>query len=452
MQLFEKRVSVPAAPGNKDLIKHIENALSFRLVDGEVPIRLAVTAIDNGQYNCEVGCIVSGHDAGPSIFDFRRRETENADRFNVVYLVPTGVGAEVGGHAGDATPAAQLLASICDHLVTHPNVVNASDINELPTNASYVEGSVICRLLMGTAALKTVRANRVLVVIDAQSDEMIENLALNTIEASRSTFGLNCAGIFRLDPSLKLAAVYAESGRAVGTGHGIDRLFTLLEAQRDDYDAVAITSQITVPDSYHDDYFSSDGSMVNPWGGVEAMLTHAVSHYFDVPSAHAPMMESREILFADTGRVDPRMAAEAISSSFFLCVLKGLNRSPAIMSDLPARPATDALTAENISCLVLPDGCIGLPTLAALEQGIPVVAVREGRGLLNNDLSQLPWRPGQLTIVENYWEAAGVLAALRAGLAPGAVRRPFVKLEPQTWRSSGSAPTSATLSRLSGKP
>ena len=165
MQLFEKRVSVPAAPGNKDLIKHIENALSFRLVDGEVPIRLAVTAIDNGQYNCEVGCIVSGHDAGPSIFDFRRRETENADRFNVVYLVPTGVGAEVGGHAGDATPAAQLLASICDHLVTHPNVVNASDINELPTNASYVEGSVICRLLMGTAALKTVRANRVLVVI-----------------------------------------------------------------------------------------------------------------------------------------------------------------------------------------------------------------------------------------------------------------------------------------------
>ena len=60
MQLFEKRVSVPAAPGNKDLIKHIENALSFRLVDGEVPIRLAITAIDNGQYNCEVGCIVSG--------------------------------------------------------------------------------------------------------------------------------------------------------------------------------------------------------------------------------------------------------------------------------------------------------------------------------------------------------------------------------------------------------
>jgi len=54
------------------------------------------------------------------------------------------------------------LASACDTLVTHPNVVNASDINELPENALYVEGSVICRFLMGTVGLQKVRANRVL--------------------------------------------------------------------------------------------------------------------------------------------------------------------------------------------------------------------------------------------------------------------------------------------------
>lgn len=453
MQLLEKRVSVPALPRSNSLIGHIEKALSFRLVDGEVPIRLAVTSMDDRQYHCEVGCLVgAGSDARPSIFDFRQREAENADRFNAVFLVPTGVGAEVGGHAGDATPAARLLASVCDRLITHPNVVNASDINEIPANAAYVEGSVICRLLMGTAGLKTVRANRVLVVIDAQPDEMIENLALNTVEASRATLGLDCAGIYRLDPPLVLTAAYAESGRAVGAGHGIDRLFNLLESHRDDYDAVAISSLITVPDGYHDAYFSSDGAMVNPWGGVEAMLTHAVSQHFDIPSAHAPMMEGREILFADAGRVDPRMAAEAISSSFFLCVLKGLHNSPAIVSDRATKRAADAFTAEDVSCLVLPDGCIGLPTLAALEQGIPVVAVREGKGLMTNDLTQLPWRPGQLTIVENYWEAAGVLAALRSGIAPGAVRRPFAKLDPETWREAGAAPHSAIAATGSGEP
>ena len=48
--------------------------------------------------------------------------------------------------------------------VTHPNVVNASDINDLPENGLYVEGSVITRLMMGISGLQPVRANRVLAV------------------------------------------------------------------------------------------------------------------------------------------------------------------------------------------------------------------------------------------------------------------------------------------------
>ena len=71
------------------------------------------------------------------------------------------------------------------------------------------------------------------------------------------------------------------------------------------------------------------------------------------------------------------------------------------------------MTAADISCLVIPDGCLGLPTLAALEQGIPVIAVRENKNLMKNDLTLLPWAPGQLQIVENYWEAAGVMSALK---------------------------------------
>ena len=224
---------------------------------------------------------------------------------------------------------------------------------------------------------------------------------------------------------------------AVGTGHGIDRLFNLLGETRDHYDAVAISSMIVVPDGFHEQYFASGGAMVNPWGGVEAMLTHAVSHFLGVPSAHAPMMESREVLFGDAGRVDPRMAAEAISSSFFQCVLKGLKQSPSIVCDPSLMRSDDVLTVEDVSCLVLPDGCIGLPTLAALEQGVPVIAVREGKGLMANDLTTLPWRSGQLTLVDNYWEAAGVLAAFRAGIAPESVRRPFAKLEAKTWRETG---------------
>lgn len=447
MRLLEKSFTIPAAPGNRGIIEHIEKALSFRFTEGEIPVRLAITSIDDGKYLCEVGCLVGpglsisqDHD---SIFRWRRRDSESAAQFNAVYVVPTGIGAEVGGHAGDATPAAQLLASCCDRFITHPNVVNASDLNEMPANALYVEGSVLCRLLMGTVGLEPVRANRVMVVFDSQSDPMIENLVLNTVESARATYGLECTGIYKLEPPMELTSSFSESGRAVGMGQGLETLFELLEETADSYDAVAISSLIGVPDGFHEKYFTSGGTMINPWGGIEAMLTHAVSHCFNVPSAHAPMMESREILNEDPGRVDPRMAAEAISSSFFQCVLKGLKWSPRIVVDPDRMAASGVVTVRDISCLVIPEGCIGLPTLAALEQGIPVIAVREGSGLMAGELSTLPWRDHQLFEAANYWEAAGILSALRAGIAPGSVRRPFNRLEVKTWRKS--SPSASTV-------
>ena len=59
---------------------------------------------------------------------------------------------------------------MCDHLVLHPNVVNASDINEQADNCLYAEGSLICRLMMGTIGLAKVRQNRVLLVTEDRPD------------------------------------------------------------------------------------------------------------------------------------------------------------------------------------------------------------------------------------------------------------------------------------------
>ncbi|MFB0525433.1 MAG: DUF3326 domain-containing protein, partial [Phycisphaerae bacterium] len=78
-------------------------------------------------------------------------------------------------------------------------------------------------------------------------------------------------------------------------------------------------------------------------------------------------------------------------------------------------------------CLVIPDGCLGLPTLAALEQGIPVIAVRENRNRMKNDLEKLPFAPRKLFIVENYLEAVGIMTALKTGVSPSSVRRPLAE-------------------------
>jgi len=173
------------------------------------------------------------------------------------------------------------------------------------------------------------------------------------------------------------------------------------------------------------DYFLSEGEMLNPWGGVEAMLTHAISHYYNVPSAHSPMFELEEIANMDPGIVDSRMAAEAVSVTFLQCILKGLQKSPKIITDEATFGSNSLITAENISCLIIPDGCVGLPTLAALEQGIPVIAVKDKKNIAENDLAALPWSYNQLFHAENYLEVAGIIAALKAGISLDSVRRPL---------------------------
>jgi len=119
------------------------------------------------------------------------------------------------------------------------------------------------------------------------------------------------------------------------------------------------------------------------------------------------------------------MAAETVSVAFLQCILKGLQRSPRIVTDTDTMLHHGVVTAADVSCLIMPDGCLGLPTLAALAQGIPVIAVRENKNVMRNDLTAFPWQPGQLHIVENYWEAVGVMTAIKAGIAPESLRRPL---------------------------
>ncbi len=444
VKLVEKEILIPVAPDHRNLIAHIQKAVEFRLGSGAVPVRFATTRMDESHYHCEFGTIegldVPSADQPESIFRFVPRKIERTDAFNAVFLVPTGIGAEIGGHAGDSTPAARVLAASCDTLITHPNVVNASDINEIPDNALYVEGSAITRLMMGTAGLQRVRSNRVLVIMDEHEIGLFANDAINAVSAARATYGLDCPKVVKLDPPLRMTAKFMDSGRAAGEIQGLERIRAVLNENRGAYDAAAIASVIDVADEYHEAYFHSGGEMINPWGGVEAMLTHAVTMLYEVPVAHSPMMESHKVANFDLGLVDPRLAAEAASLTFIQCMLKGLHRAPRMVTDPEAMREAGVLTAADISCLVIPDKCIGLPTLAALEQGIPVIAVRENDNLMQNDLTTLPWAPGQLHIVENYWEAVGVMTALKAGIAPATLRRPMAatRVETRTWESQGS--------------
>ena len=72
--------------------------MAFRLGEGAVPVRFAVTRMDDQHYRCEFGLIermgAVDTEGSRSIFRFVPRKAERTEAFNAVFLVPTGVGAE----------------------------------------------------------------------------------------------------------------------------------------------------------------------------------------------------------------------------------------------------------------------------------------------------------------------------------------------------------------------
>ena len=429
MNITEKSIEFRNEWRYGEIFCELANKIDSCVGSSERPIRFAVTASDTDGIQCEIGVIEQSSDVRrvhAPLFEYRQRKFEKTDKFNAVLIIPTGIGAEIGGHAGDATAVSRMMAEIVDTLVLHPNVVNASDINEMTEGSLYVEGSILSRLLQGTVGLQPVRSNRVLVVLDNHPDQHFLDAAVNSVSAARATYGLDCPAVLRLPGQLWMRANYSKTGRAVGMIGGISDLLDEIDNYDGVFDAIAISSVIRVPLEYHLEYFRNEGHMVNPWGGVEAMLTHSLSSILNVQTAHSPMFESREIENLEAGLVDPRMSAEAVSLTFLQCILKGLYKSPKVIVDEQYLGDSGIFSAEDVSCIVVPNGCLGLPVLAALEQGIKVIEVAGNKNIMKNDLSKLPWISGQFIQVDNYMEAIGAMAAIKAGVTTESLKRPML--------------------------
>jgi hypothetical protein len=431
MKVSSQQITVSKLFNGRSPIATLKDASDLAFGAEATPIRVAVTSKSRAGHLCEIEAVepkvYGSDDTEANVFEYRQRRLARTNAFNAVMLIPTGVDCAIGGHAGDATPAARLLANVCDNLVLHPNVVNASDVNEQTENSLYVEGSIICRLLMGTVGLRKVRQNRVLLVTEDRRDAPnVVDQTINCAEGARATLGMDISDVLVLEKELFMQTGVSDSGRVTGRVERLGQLLDVLRAKRGTYDAVALATRITPhidTVELHRSYFGEGGP--NPWGGVEAVLTHLISSVLDVPAAHAPTMSSEALRTESWGVVDPRKAAEVISTTYLFCVLKGLNRAPQVMVGPTGVYDPSVLTAEDVSALVIPDGCVGLPTLAAVEQGIPVVAVRSNTNLMRNDLKSLPFRAGQLHYASNYYEAAGILSAMKAGVAPATIARPM---------------------------
>lgn len=372
--------------------------------------------------NCEYAEIIGVENRNyKNIFEFVPVTIKDETSFNVVQIIPTGIRADVGGNSGDGNPAARLLGNVADTLITHPNVVNAADINEMTPNTLYVEGSVLNRFMMGTVGLSPRRKNRILLIFDTNSNYYHNFRPTNMASAARVTLGVEIDTL-ELKDAPYYQIFYNEKGMAVGKINNLEKLSNVIEDHKDNYDAFILYTLLDGDtQELLDNYYDEKQNLSNPWGGIEAMLTHTISNLYDVPCAHAPVLEKLFLEYPFT-IIDPRKTPEILSTTELFCTIKGMYKTPNIVEPVSQH---GVITNRNISALVTPDRCIGLPLLAALEQNIPVIAVEDETNLMKNDLSQLPWNRDQFFKAKNYFEAAGILVALKSGISPYSIMRPM---------------------------
>ena len=285
------------------------------------------------------------------------------------FIVPTGVGASIGGFAGDASRAARKISQKCE-LIVNPNVVNAACFSGITDNMLYVEGYSLDRFFKGEICLERSRNNKIGIIFDKAIKPEVLNVHINTMNAVEVVYGLNIIGYEITEEDVGVDFFVDKSGVSMGN---VKNLLTLKIAAKKliDKGAEAIAIVCRFPDEQGDDY--ANGVGVDPVGGVEAIISHYISKEFSIPCAHAPAFDDIAI---STDIVDKRCSAEYITPTFLPCILIGLNQAPKLTKS--------GISINDLDFVVVPYNSIGgIPVLEATKRGIKVFAVKENNTVLN---------------------------------------------------------------------
>lgn len=370
----------------------------------------------------------------------------NPRPLTVVLIVPTGVGASIGGFAGDALPVARAIAQISDTLITHPNVLNGAQLYWPIPNALYVEGYALDKFAAGCWGLQPIHQNRIGLIMDCAIEPDLQLRHLQSVDAARATLGLNITDCILTDRPLQVELRTSESGASWGTIGNPD---SLLRAA-DKLIAQAKVQAIAVVARFPEDEGSlalenyRHGKGVDPLAGAEAVISHLIVRTFKIPCAHAPALSALPL----DPYLSPRSAAEEIGYTFLPCVLAGLSKAPQfvtpavgqasclsqVLSGQDARPTTtniytnrgnfesasQSLWADQVDAVVIPATACGGSAILSLSgrSTVQIIAVGDNK-------TQMQATPEKLGIkalqVNSYLEAIGVLVALRAGISPASL-------------------------------
>ena len=347
---------------------------------------------------------------------------DSAAPLPTLLVIPTGIGCAQGGYAGDALPAARLLAAASGCLITHPNVMNGAALYWSDQRIQYVEGSSLDRFAAGELLLRPVRQQRVGLLLDAGLEPEVRHRHLQVADGCRATLGLDIGPVVTTEVPLQVSLSQGPSGVSWGQ---LGEPQALLEAglRLKAAGATAIAVVARFPDDPTSTALAAyrQGSGVDALAGAEAVISHLLSHELGLPCAHAPGLSP----LALDPDLDPRAAGEELGYTFLACVLVGLSRAPDLLPVGSRLTGNTTIAIDAVGALIAPAGALGgAAVLACAERGIPLIAV-DNPCLLAVDAEALELKVHQ---VSTYAEAAGLVLALREGIAPAALGRPLPPL------------------------
>jgi hypothetical protein len=331
--------------------------------------------------------------------------------FTVVLIVPTGVGAAIGGYAGDALPVARAIAQISDRLITHPNVLNGAQLYWSLENTYYVEGYGLDRFAANQWGLRPVRQNKVGLLLDQGIEPELRLRHLQVADATRATLGLTLTDYVVTDTPLEVQLRTADSGASWGTIGNPGSLLRAAEKLINQGGAEAIAVVARFPDDQGSIELQNyrHGAGVDHLAGAEAVISHLIVRNFQIPAAHAPALKPLPV----DPEISPRAAAEELGYTFLPCVLVGLARAPQFITETQAfEPET--IWAESVDVAIVPyNACGGSAILSLSNSRTQIIAVTN-----NSTQIQVPPEPLgiKVTKANSYLEALGILVARRAGI------------------------------------
>ena len=323
--------------------------------------------------------------------------TYNGEKLGA-FIVPTGIGASIGGYAGDASVYARKLSQI-SKLIVNPNVVNAGCFSGITSNMLYTEGYTLDSFFKGEVNLIPSRNNKIGIVYDKAIPQDVLNVHINTQNAVKTVYGVNIHGYEITEEDAGVEFYVTEEGISTGTVNNISAIENSCEKLLNNgCDAIAIVC-LFKDDNDNETY--ANGLGVDPVGGVEAIISHDISKKFKVPCAHSPAFIDYQI-YPDL--INPKSASEYITPTFLPCILLGLSQAPKITTDI-----NKGISINDLDFLAMPYNALGsTPVYEAQKRGIKTLAIHENKTELDIRKENL-FKNSCIIPVETYEQAMSII-------------------------------------------